>query len=192
MPKLYTRTGDDGFAGRLGEGRLPKNDPIFEAIGAVDEATAAIGLARATSNTMHTKTLLLDTQKDLYYLMAELSATKENAERFRKIDHTRVHWLEEQTDALQAQINLPEEFIVPGDSIAGAHMAIARTLVRRAERQVAGLFNSGVIENVDLLRYLNRLSSLCFILELFENEISGKSQPTLAKERGIGIDRDNH
>lgn len=192
MPKLYTRTGDDGFAGRLGEGRLPKNDPLFEAIGAVDEATAAIGLARATSNTMHTKTLLLDTQKDLYYLMAELSATKENAERFRKIDHTRVCWLEEQTDALQAQINLPDEFIVPGDSIAGAHMAIARTLVRRAERQVAGLFNSGVIENVDLLRYLNRLSSLCFILELFENEISGKSQPTLAKERGIGIDRDNH
>jgi cob(I)alamin adenosyltransferase len=192
MPKLYTRTGDDGFAGRLGEGRLPKNDPLFEAIGAVDEATAAIGLARVTSNTTHTKSLLLDTQKDLYYLMAELSATKENAERFRKIDDTRVCWLEEQTDALQAQVNLPEEFIVPGDSIAGAHMAIARTLVRRAERQVAGLYNSGVIENVDLLRYLNRLSSLCFILELFENEISGKSQPTLAKERGSGLDRDDH
>lgn len=182
MPKLYTRTGDDGFAGRLGEGRLPKNDPLFEAIGAVDEATAALGLARASSNGLRTKPLLLDTQKDLYYLMAELSATKENAERFRKIDNARVLWLEEQVDHLQAQINLPNEFIVPGDSIAGAHMAVARTLVRRAERQVAGLYNSGVIENVELLRYLNRLSSLCFILELLENEISGKSQPTLAKE----------
>ena len=76
MPKLYTRTGDDGFAGRLGEGRLPKNDPLFEAIGAVDEATAALGLARASSNGLRTKPLLLDTQKDLYYLMAELSATR--------------------------------------------------------------------------------------------------------------------
>ena len=182
MPKLYTRTGDDGFAGRLGEGRLPKNDPLFEAVGAVDEATAALGLARATSIALQTKTLLLDAQKDLYYLMAELSATKENAERFRKIDDTRVLWLEEQTDVLQAQVNLPNEFIVPGDSIAGAYMAVARTLVRRAERRVAGLFNSGVIENVNLLRYLNRLSSLCFILELLENEISGKFRPTLAKE----------
>jgi cob(I)alamin adenosyltransferase len=182
MPKLYTRTGDDGFAGRLGEGRLPKNDPIFEAIGAVDEATAALGLARSTSNAVQAKILLLEAQKDLYFLMAELSASKENAERFRKINDTRVLWLEEQTDSLQAQVNLPNEFIVPGDSVTGAHMAVARTLVRRAERQVAGLYNSGVIENVQLLRYLNRLSSLCFILELLENEISGKSQPTLAKE----------
>jgi cob(I)alamin adenosyltransferase len=55
-------------------------------------------------------------------------------------------------------------------------------LVRRAERQVAGLFNSGEIENVELLRYLNRLSSLCFILELLENEVSGKPKPTLAKD----------
>jgi len=182
MPKLYTGSGDDGFTGRLGEGRLPKNDPLFEAIGAVDEATSALGLARATGNAIETKTLVLETQKDLYYLMAELSATKENADRFRKIDVTRVHWLEDQTDVIQAQVNSPNDFIVPGDSIAGAHLAVARTSVRRAERQVAGLFNAGEIENVELLRYLNRLSSLCFVLELLENEISGKSQPTLAKE----------
>jgi cob(I)alamin adenosyltransferase len=114
--------------------------------------------------------------------MAELSATKENAGQFRRIDEKRVMWLEEQTDNLQAQVNLPSEFIIPGDSIGGAHVALARTLVRRAERQVAGLFNSGEIENVELLRYLNRLSSLCFVLELLENEASGKSTPTLAKE----------
>lgn len=182
MSKLYTRSGDDGYAGRLGEGRLPKNDPIFEAIGAVDEANAALGVARAYGVGMPTRTLLLTAQKDLYYLMAELSATKENSDRFRTIDEKRVEWLEEQTDALQAQVNLPSEFIIPGDSSNGAHVALARTLVRRAERQVAGLFNSGEIENVQLLRYLNRLSSLCFILELLENEVSGKSKPTLAKD----------
>jgi cob(I)alamin adenosyltransferase len=75
MTKLYTRTGDDGYAGRLGEGRLPKNNPLFEAIGAVDEATAALGVARAYSISMLTRTLLLGVQKDLYHLMAELSAT---------------------------------------------------------------------------------------------------------------------
>ncbi len=182
MTKLYTRTGDDGYAGRLGEGRLPKNNPLFEAIGAVDEATAALGVARAYSISMLTRTLLLGVQKDLYHLMAELSATKENAGRFRRIDEKKVQWLEEKIDSLQAQVDLPGEFIIPGDSIAGAHIATARTLVRRAERQVAGLYNSAEIENVDLLRYLNRLSSLCFILELLENGASGKSKPTLAKE----------
>lgn len=182
MVKLYTRTGDDGFAGRLGEGRLPKDNPLFEAIGAVDEATAALGIARAYSLAKQTRTLLLATQKDLYHLMAELSATKENAGQFRRIDEKQVTWLEEQTDTLQSQVNLPNEFIIPGDSIAGAHMAMARTFVRRAERQVAGLYISGEIESVQLLRYLNRLSSLCFILELLENEVSGKSTPTFAKE----------
>ncbi|MGW8249300.1 MAG: ATP:cob(I)alamin adenosyltransferase, partial [Anaerolineales bacterium] len=79
------------------------------------------------------------------------------------------------------QVRLPEEFILPGDSQAGALLSLARTVVRRAERRVADLFHAGEIENPDLLRYLNRLSSLCFVLELLENQAAGAQDTTLAK-----------
>jgi cob(I)alamin adenosyltransferase len=77
---------------------------------------------------------------------------------------------------------MPKEFIVPGDSFPGALMSIARTVVRRAERRVAELNLGGLIENGDLLRYLNRLSSLCFLLELLENQNAGMDSVTLAKD----------
>ena len=181
MTRFYTRTGDDGYTGLLGEGRVPKYDPRPEAVGAVDEATAALGIARAASQDPHSEPLLLTVQRDLYHLMAEIAATPENAARFRIIDAARVSWLETQTDIISAEVELPGEFILPGDSQAGAALALARTIVRRAERRVARLLHNDEIQNQDLLRYLNRLSSLCFVLELLENKIQGKSSPTLAK-----------
>jgi cob(I)alamin adenosyltransferase len=180
MP-FYTRAGDDGYTGLLGEGRVPKYAPRTEAVGAVDEATAALGLARAACRQPESGPSLLAAQRDLYGLMAELSATPDNAARFRTIDAGRVEWLEAQSDELSARVEMPKEFIIPGDSAAGAALALARTVVRRAERQVAYLLHQGEIENPDLLRYLNRLSSLCFVLELYENSAAGKSSPTLAK-----------
>ena len=181
MTQFYTRTGDDGFTGLLGEGRVPKYHPIPETVGTVDEATAALGMARATCEAEQSAPLILAIQRDLYHMMAEISATPENAERFRVIDEERVSWLEAQTDAIGALVEMPQEFIVPGDSPAGAALALARTITRRAERMVAQLMHSGEIENQELLRYLNRLSSLCFALELLENQAFGKSSPTLAK-----------
>ena len=114
--------------------------------------------------------------------MSEIAAKPENAARFRLIDAGRVAWLEENTDRISSMLEMPREFILPGDSPAGAAIAVARTLVRRAERRVAELFHQRIIENQELLRYLNRLSSLCFVLELLENAAAGKSGPTLAKE----------
>ena len=182
MTKFYTRSGDDGYTSRLGEGRLPKDDDLFEALGALDEASAALGFARATCHAPQTQALILAIQRDLYHLMAELSATGDNAARFRQIEAARVSWLEQQTDDLSAAVTLPNEFILPGDSPGGAAMAMARTAVRRAERRVAGLFHAGEVNNAELLRYLNRLSSLCFVLELIENQAAGSAHPTLAKE----------
>ena len=182
MTKFYTGTGDSGYTGLLGEGRVPKHHPIPEAVGTVDEATAACGMARASCRAAQSAEILLAVQRDLYHLMAELAATPENAARFRKIDAGRVAWLETQTDALGEVVELPREFIVPGDSPAGAALALARTIVRRAERRVAQLVHEHMLENQELLRYLNRLSSLCFVLELLENQAVGKETPTLAKE----------
>lgn len=184
MPAFYTKKGDDGYSGLLGEGRVPKDDPRLEAVGTLDEATAALGLARAACCDPRSISLLLQAQRDLYGLMAEVAATPENAARFRNIDAGRVEWLEAQIDLLSSQVEMTRDFIIPGDSPASAAVALARTIVRRAERRLATLLRAGALENGELLRYLNRLSSLCFVLELIENQAAGRDQLTLAKDGG--------
>jgi cob(I)alamin adenosyltransferase len=182
MPaSFYTRSGDDGYTGLLGEGRVAKEDLRLEALGAVDEANAALGVARAHARSPEGPGLLLHIQRDLYGLMAELAATPQNAQRFHSIDSEKVTWLETQVDTLSRIVEVPREFIVPGDIVEGAFLDLARTVVRRAERRVVDLFRRGDVANPELLRYLNRLSSLCFVLELRENQIVGNKKITLAK-----------
>lgn len=178
--KFYTTKGDDGTTGLLGKGRVSKHHARIEAIGSLDEATAAMGLARAQCLDARAAPIILEAQRDLYKLMAEVAATPENEEKFRSIDAARVTWLEEQTDALSEIVQMPKEFILPGDSPASAALSLARTIVRRAERRVVELHDAGEVANLELQRYLNRLSSLCFVLELLENEAAGR-QTTLAK-----------
>jgi cob(I)alamin adenosyltransferase len=180
MKNFYTRSGDDGLTGLIGEGRVPKYHQRLEAVGTVDEAVAALGVARAACKAEQSAQIVVIIQKDLYGLMAEIAATPENALRFREIDNSRIRWLEARTDKIGAQVELPEGFILPGDSPAGAAFALARTIVRRGERLVAKLVHDEELENTELLRYLNRLSSLCFVLELLENQADGKGSPTLA------------
>jgi len=182
MSKLYTSTGDDGYTGLLGEGRVPKYHPRTEAVGVLDESSAAIGLARALSQVETSAELLLEAQRNLYKIMAEISATPENAASFHSITPEIVSKLEEQIDLLSDRIEIPREFIVPGDTQPGAALALARSIVRRAERQVARLLHDHEIDNGEILRYLNRLSSLCFILELIEGQTAGSDKPTLAKQ----------
>ena len=112
-------------------------------------------------------------------MMAELSAMRENASQFRVIDEARVEWLGGKIDSISHTIEMPKEFIVPGDSFPGAVISLARSIVRRAERRVAELHISGDVDNPQILPYLNRLSSLCFVLELRENK---SSDITLAKK----------
>jgi cob(I)alamin adenosyltransferase len=178
---FYTAKGDDGTTGLLGEGRVPKYHARMEALGALDEASAALGLARAQAAAAETPGILLEIQRDLYKFMAEVAATPANAERFRAIDKARVHWLEEQTEAVSRRVQAPREFILPGDTPGGAALSLARAVVRRAERRVVALFDNGEISNSDLQRYLNRLSSLCFVLELLENQSAGRAT-SLARE----------
>lgn len=180
MP-LYTRTGDDGTTGLLGEDRVSKDHPRIEALGALDEASAALGLARASCLAPQTPPILREAQRDLYKLMAEVAATPENADKFKGIDAARVTWLEEHADNINKIVSMPKEFILPGDTPSGAALSMARAVVRRAERRVTELFTLEQLANIELIRYLNRLSSLCFVLELLENQTSGQST-SLAKE----------
>jgi cob(I)alamin adenosyltransferase len=180
MAAFYTRKGDDGTTGLLGPGRIAKSDLRMEAIGTVDEASAALGLARSICRSSEAG-LLIQVQRDLYNLMAEIAATPENASRFRVINNEHVSWLEAQTDRISAMVTLPGEFIVPGDTPAAGAMDLARTVVRRAERRLVELYQRGDITSSDLLRYLNRLSSFCYVFELLEIQVSGKDTPTLAE-----------
>jgi len=182
MTRFYTQTGDDGYTGLLGEGRTPKYDPRLETIGAIDEANAILGLARSISLAPQTAPILLAVQRDLYHMMAEIAVLPGTNARIERFSSDRVTWLEYQIQNLSESVTIPNEFIVPGDSHSGASLDMARTITRRAERQIALLLHQGLIENPELLRYANRLSSLCFVLELLENKASGQDRNTLAKE----------
>jgi cob(I)alamin adenosyltransferase len=175
MSPFYTQTGDEGSTGLLGEGRVPKFDLRIEALGALDEATAALGLARANANSPKIGPLIVEVQRDLYKLMAEVGATPENAAKFRSIDDAKVLWLEKQTDIIATEVEVPREFILPGEVPSSASMGLARTIIRRAERRVVELYHAGGLENLAILAYINRLSSLCFALELLENQQAGQS-----------------
>lgn len=181
--RFFTGNGDNGTTGLLGEGRVSKNHLRIEALGCLDETSAALGLARSLTQDERITGVVLQIQRELYQLMAEVAATPENAEQFRSINAGHVQWLEQQADELSEEIELPREFIVPGDTIAGGAFSLARAICRRAERRVVELKEQDELSNPHLVPYLNRLSSLCFVLELYETQVNNKKRPTLAKQQ---------
>ena len=107
---FYTRRGDDGTTGLLGKSRVPKHDARIEAIGTIDESSAAMGVARTAARDSRCAPLLLEAQRDLYLLMAEVAATAENVGQFH-FDAVRVEWIEQQIEALGKDVQMPGEFI---------------------------------------------------------------------------------
>jgi len=185
MNPYFTGKGDDGTSGLLGEGRVSKSDLRLETVGTLDEASAALGLSRSLMKSTRLTAVLTQIQRDLYLLMAEVSATPENEIRFQKLGEEQVHWLEEQIQRVGQGIKMPEEFIVPGDTLSSGAMSLARTIVRRAERRLVQLNDSGQFNNPQGLAYINRLSSLCFVLELHEIKAGRIGSPTLVKRTSI-------
>jgi cob(I)alamin adenosyltransferase len=179
MRRAYTGKGDDGFTSLLGGERVPKYAPHPEAYGTVDEAQAAMGMARAAAQDPQTRAVLLDAQRDLQYIMAELAAaTPHMAEQVEGLPQGRTAWLERTIDNLAEELPPLKAFVVPGDSSAGAALHLARTVVRRAERQVARLVHQGDVPNAKVIPYLNRLSSLLFVLARCEDRLASLESPT--------------
>jgi cob(I)alamin adenosyltransferase len=165
MAKVTTGTGDTGYTGLLGEQRVPKYEPRPDTFGTVDEATSALGLARALANDPKVKEIIFQIQQELYLLMGELATTPENYEKMglsMTIEH--VQRLEQVEEQLKHEVEIPNKFIIPGDTPDGAALDFARTIIRRAERLAVKLLHAGVIQNGEVVRYLNRLSDLIFIL----------------------------
>jgi len=165
MAKVTTGTGDTGYTGLLGEQRVPKYDPRPDTFGTVDEATSALGLARAMTSDPKVKEIIYQIQQELYMLMGELATTPENYEKMglsMTIEH--VQHLEQVEEHLKREVEIPNKFIIPGDTPVGAALDLARAIIRRAERMAVKLLHDRVIQNGEVVRYLNRLSDLIFIL----------------------------
>src|SRR5438067_9999841 len=163
---IVTKTGDEGETSLMYGRRLPKNNPRSEAYGTVDELTAALGLARASCDDKFATEQILNVQKDLINVMGELSTLPEDRQRYVKdgfqiVDAKMVDRVGAVIVDLEKDKSLyPKDWVIPGATTDSAALDLARTICRRAERQVATVNDP----NPDILRYLNRLSDLCWIL----------------------------
>ena len=165
MAKVTTGTGDTGYTGLLGEQRVAKYDPRPDTFATVDEATSALGLARAVTQDQKVKDIIFRIQQELYLLMGELATPAENYEKIGlRMTPEHVQRLEQVEEELKREVEIPNKFIIPGDTHDGAALDLARTIIRRAERLAVKLLHDGIIENKEVVRYLNRLSDLVFIL----------------------------
>jgi cob(I)alamin adenosyltransferase len=160
---LYTRRGDQGETDLLGE-RVAKDDPRIDLIGELDETTSLLGLARSAIESERAVEIVIDVQRDLYRIMADLAFVSDVRPAGYETSAEWVARIERQTDELTSEIEIPREFVLPGGTQASAALDVARTVARRAERQAVHLYRTGVITNQQIVAYLNRLSSLLFVL----------------------------
>ena len=175
---MYTRRGDSGETGLLYGGRVSKADLHCEAYGTLDEAVSALGLARSLSTEEEVRLLLLDLQKEAFTVGGELATAAEHYDKLLKhfgaVTSEMVDRLEQVTDDYASRVEMPTEFIMPGGTPAAAALDMSRTIVRRAERRAVELKDRDLIHNEQILRYLNRLSSLLFVLARYEERGSAK------------------
>lgn len=177
---FYTRKGDTGYTDLLGD-RVPKYHSRPETYGSIDEATSFLGMARATATTERTREIVLQVQRDLYLMMAELAFAPTMEQHKFEMTQEHVDWLEKETDRLSDEVELPPHFIIPGDTLPGAALDSSRGVIRRAERIAVRLYHEHEIQNEYVIAYLNRLSSLLFILARYEDHAAGVT-PTRAKQ----------
>jgi cob(I)alamin adenosyltransferase len=177
MPRIYTKTGDDGTTGLLYGGRVPKDDAATEAYGTTDEAVAVLGLARASADGLSEEILAL--QRELFVVGADLATNPAERAKLQPgvslVTAEMTERLERLIDDLVAERALPQAFVVPGANAASAALDLARSVVRRAERNVVALEREGREVNPEVRRYLNRLSDLVFVLARRQ---AGEDEPT--------------
>ena len=171
--RIYTKKGDAGQTRLLFGGQVSKTDIRTDAYGSTDEAVSAMGLARALSQDSRVKEILLRVQREMFTVGAELATTPGKHDQlkssFSAVTAEMVEQAERDIDELDSQIDLPNSFIIPGASAASGALDVARTTLRRAERRVVALSEEQPFENPEVLRYLNRVSDLLFMLARYED-----------------------
>jgi cob(I)alamin adenosyltransferase len=186
--KIYTRKGDDGTTGLWYGGRRQKSDARIEAYGTVDEAGSALGVARSLCGEGEAEAEvaadLLDLQRDLFVVGAELAAAPEASERLEdgvsRITEAMVAELEPVIDRYMDRVVLPAKFVIPGGTPVSGSLDLARAILRRAERRVAGLSEAGELASDAVLAYLNRAADLIYAIARFTDV----DDPALFEGRG--------
>jgi cob(I)alamin adenosyltransferase len=174
--KIYTRTGDDGTTGLMGAGRVSKADARVEAYGQVDELNAALGVARARGADTGLAAELGAIQAALFQIGAELAARDAAAlAMLTRVGDAEIAELESWIDRLEGDLAPLRHFILPGGAAGAADLHLARTVCRRAERHVVALAAREPIEP-RLVRYLNRLADLLFVMARWTNRRAGVSE----------------
>ncbi|MFQ5768762.1 MAG: cob(I)yrinic acid a,c-diamide adenosyltransferase [Acidobacteriota bacterium] len=170
ITKVYTRTGDDGTTALGGGQRVPKDSLRVGAVGTVDELNAQIGQAAAAGISPDLGDVLASLQNDLFHLGADLCVREEDRHRQEgpRIEARHVQALEDLMDRLTASLSPLDNFVLPGGAPAAAGLHLARTVCRRAERDVLALSRQEEIGPY-VLKYLNRLSDALFVMARFEN-----------------------
>ncbi|PAP76831.1 cob(I)yrinic acid a,c-diamide adenosyltransferase [Rubrivirga marina] len=183
--KVYTRTGDDGTTALFGGGRVAKSHPRIAAYGTVDEANAALGMARAAladaddALRQRADALLGRIQEELFVLGGDLASPGDVKYPVPRIDAAHTEQLEADIDALTSDLTPLKHFVLPGGTPAAAALHLARTICRRAERHVV---ETAALEEIsaDALHYLNRLSDFLFTLARWVNHAAGVAEPVWA------------
>ncbi len=174
--KIYTKTGDKGDTALFSGGRVPKHHLRVESYGTIDELNSVLGVVRATQPSTQTDTWLEDVQNQLFHLGADLATPMDaKADWITRLQPEQVEWLEETIDTMTEQLEPLTNFILPGGTLAGAQLHVARTVCRRAERIVSALQDVEEINIVSLV-YINRLSDWLFTLARYENKQAGEPE----------------
>ena len=177
---VTTRRGDGGYTSLWGGEEVAKYDGLPTAYGTVDEATAVLAMARLGTAHDEVRTELEQLQEDLFRLMSELaSGSAHSGEIAMNADH--VSAVEARIVRVRDACDLPQFFTIAATRNS-AVLDLARTVIRRAEREVARLLHEGVIANPDTLRYLNRASDLAFVLSRYEEKLDGVPYQTISKK----------
>ena len=170
--KTFNKRGDKGETSLLFGRRVSKSDLRCEAYGTIDEAVSALGVARNFVGKGKTREIVLRVQKELFIVGAELATKSEEHERltakFKPVTDEMVNELEEIINELEAEIEMPRSFVIPGSNAGSAWLDLSRAIVRRAERKVVLLKEKNEISNDSLHAYLNRLADLLFTLSRYE------------------------
>lgn len=175
LNKIYTRSGDDGSTALADGTRRAKHDARIAAYGAVDETNAAIGMARLyTKDNQTLDDILARLQNDLFDLGADLATPETDAFEALRVSAEQVTRLETEIDAMNEKMTPLDSFVLPGGSQAAAHLHLARTLMRRAERRVSAAAETGEVFSNAARHYINRASDLLFVAARFAND-DGKS-----------------
>ena len=180
-------TGDDGTTGLFGHERVAKDDLRPECYGAIDEATSALGVAKCAGVAERTRQLVEAVQQDLYYIMGEIATTDDNLDKLPvRVGPEHVAKLDGWCAEIEAAISIPNQFVLPGGCLASAQLDVARTVVRRSERVGVRVLREGVSANTAILGYLNRLSTLLYLLARYEDDRNGVLLALTKKKREDG------